>query len=289
MATIFYLEIDAPDTYTLLLTFSFVNPVFVYALSWLFDTDVQASVLVRVLYFALGGAAPISIQVLQVINRETVEWADWLKQYFYLWPIYNLNFGYLSISNRKMIELLKKMPADSLEPLDWECAGEAVHDLGRCFAFCLVFVLLAELGFFRMLSKPVLRPAWMYAVHALKFLRRKKAIKMYDIRKDYDVAEVGESSEDDEEIQEARKLIQVDDTDPSKEEKRVLQLDAIMLASQAIAIGKLSKSYVIGQKAVDNLSVGLEFGECFALLGTTGAGKTTTFKCLTGEETPDAG
>ena len=61
MATIWYLGIDAPDFYTLLLTFSFVNPVFVYAVSWLFETDVQASVLVRVLYFAFGGAAPISI------------------------------------------------------------------------------------------------------------------------------------------------------------------------------------------------------------------------------------
>ena len=45
-----------------------------------------------------------------------------------------------------------------------------------------------------------------------------------------------------------------------------------------------------GQKvAVKNVSFGLEFGECFALLGVSGAGKTTTFKCLTGEEIPSAG
>jgi ABC-type multidrug transport system ATPase subunit len=38
----------------------------------------------------------------------------------------------------------------------------------------------------------------------------------------------------------------------------------------------LGKSY--GKiRAVDNLSFGLEFGECFALLGVSGAGKTTTF------------
>jgi len=30
------------------------------------------------------------------------------------------------------------------------------------------------------------------------------------------------------------------------------------------------------------MSFGLEYGECFALLGVSGAGKTTTFKCLTG-------
>ena len=41
--------------------------------------------------------------------------------------------------------------------------------------------------------------------------------------------------------------------------------------------------------AVDKVSFGLEYGECFALLGVSGAGKTTTFKCLTGEEKPTLG
>lgn len=41
--------------------------------------------------------------------------------------------------------------------------------------------------------------------------------------------------------------------------------------------------------AVQRVSFGLEYGECFALLGITGAGKTTTFKCLTGEEIPNKG
>lgn len=39
--------------------------------------------------------------------------------------------------------------------------------------------------------------------------------------------------------------------------------------------------------AVDNMSFGLEYGECFALLGVSGAGKTTCFKCLTGVVKPD--
>ncbi len=35
--------------------------------------------------------------------------------------------------------------------------------------------------------------------------------------------------------------------------------------------------------AVERTSFGLEFGECFALLGINGAGKSTTFKALTCE------
>jgi ABC-2 type transport system ATP-binding protein len=61
------------------------------------------------------------------------------------------------------------------------------------------------------------------------------------------------------------------------------------VSKAAIKVENLTKSYSIDYKAVDKLSFALEYGECFALLGTTGAGKTTTFKCLTGEEFPDAG
>lgn len=41
--------------------------------------------------------------------------------------------------------------------------------------------------------------------------------------------------------------------------------------------------------AVEKVSFGLEYGECFALLGVSGAGKTTTFKTLIGEEIPSNG
>lgn len=41
--------------------------------------------------------------------------------------------------------------------------------------------------------------------------------------------------------------------------------------------------------AVDGLTVGIQKGECFGLLGVNGAGKTTTFKMLTGDETITSG
>lgn len=46
------------------------------------------------------------------------------------------------------------------------------------------------------------------------------------------------------------------------------------------------KKFFGSKLAVKNVSFGLEFGECFALLGVSGAGKTTCFKCLTGEMYP---
>lgn len=41
--------------------------------------------------------------------------------------------------------------------------------------------------------------------------------------------------------------------------------------------------------AVENISFGLQAGECFALLGVNGAGKSTTFKQLTAEVEPTEG
>lgn len=40
---------------------------------------------------------------------------------------------------------------------------------------------------------------------------------------------------------------------------------------------------------MERISFGLDYGECFALLGVNGAGKSTTFKALTADATPTAG
>ncbi|OAD61200.1 ATP-binding cassette sub-family A member 13 [Eufriesea mexicana] len=55
---------------------------------------------------------------------------------------------------------------------------------------------------------------------------------------------------------------------------------------------KLRKEYrsVYGTNvAVQNLSIGVQAGKCFGLLGTNGAGKSTTFRMLTTEVIPTAG
>ena len=42
-------------------------------------------------------------------------------------------------------------------------------------------------------------------------------------------------------------------------------------------------------KAVNGVTFGVSFGECFALLGVNGAGKSSTFKSLTSEIKPSSG
>uniref|UniRef100_A0A8C7ACP0 ABC transporter domain-containing protein n=1 Tax=Neovison vison TaxID=452646 RepID=A0A8C7ACP0_NEOVI len=81
-----------------------------------------------------------------------------------------------------------------------------------------------------------------------------------------------------------------DDEDIQNEIQRILGQPQGLLDSPVI-IKELTKIYfkypVI--LAVRNISVTIQRGECFALLGFNGAGKTTTFKILTGEETVTSG
>ena len=77
------------------------------------------------------------------------------------------------------------------------------------------------------------------------------------------------------------------DEDVLIEEKRVKNTTAGN-SDLTVRLCDLKKVYD-DQTAVDKLTFGLEYGECFALLGVTGAGKTTTFKCLTGHEKPTSG
>lgn len=66
-----------------------------------------------------------------------------------------------------------------------------------------------------------------------------------------------------------------------------------------IAVNDLTKNYNntwkcwgnddIKEYAVKGVSFGIIEGEIFCLLGTNGAGKSTTFKMLTGEISPTSG
>ncbi|XP_040443957.1 ATP-binding cassette sub-family A member 13 isoform X2 [Falco naumanni] len=61
--------------------------------------------------------------------------------------------------------------------------------------------------------------------------------------------------------------------------------DVLLLYNLRKSYGGFSKK----NTAVESISLGIRRGECFGLLGTNGAGKSTTFKMLTGDIIPSAG
>ncbi|XP_076760468.1 lipid droplet defective [Xylocopa sonorina] len=79
-----------------------------------------------------------------------------------------------------------------------------------------------------------------------------------------------------------------EDEDVSKERMRVEggMSDDIL---QTVKLRKEYRSVYGTNVAVQNLSIGVQAGKCFGLLGTNGAGKSTTFRMLTTEIIPTAG
>ncbi|KAM6962503.1 phospholipid-transporting ATPase ABCA1 [Aplochiton taeniatus] len=72
-----------------------------------------------------------------------------------------------------------------------------------------------------------------------------------------------------------------EDEDVAKERERVKSGKA---QADVLTMVDLSKVYKAGKKpAVDRLCLGIPRGECFGLLGVNGAGKTSTFRMLTGD------
>ncbi|XP_034043869.1 phospholipid-transporting ATPase ABCA1-like isoform X1 [Thalassophryne amazonica] len=83
------------------------------------------------------------------------------------------------------------------------------------------------------------------------------------------------------------KPIGEEDEDVARERQRILSRGG---QSDILELRQLTKIYKRKQKpAVDRLCVGIPPGECFGLLGVNGAGKTSTFKMLTGDSVVTSG
>jgi ABC-type multidrug transport system ATPase subunit len=82
-----------------------------------------------------------------------------------------------------------------------------------------------------------------------------------------------------------------EDEDVARERKRIVRGRARNSVLRLDNLTKVYNSWFSTSKvlAVDGLSLGVAKGECFGLLGVNGAGKTSTFKMLTGDVSVTAG
>lgn len=83
----------------LLITMIFANPAFIYFFSFLFSKEETGSLVLKMLYFVIGVIIPASLSIFQVFDKSTSDLAQFIRWFFFPFPIFSLTFGYVSICN----------------------------------------------------------------------------------------------------------------------------------------------------------------------------------------------
>lgn len=241
-----------PKVEYIFLVVVFANPAFIYAFSFLFDKDESGSLVIKMIFFLFGIIAPITISILQVVNESTQNVANILKWFFYPLPVYSLTFGYMSIANRALIQIVNR---SDVEPdiFGDQVAGPSLYFLIAAVPFYWILVICFEQKLFDCGRYRNRNP------------QNNNNLTRSSVKAGYNPAHC--------------------DEDIVEEHGRVMKKEPVDLPVRLL---DLKKTYG-NVTAVENISFGLEYGECFALLGVSGAGKTTCFKSLTGEIYPTRG
>ena len=97
-------NITVPHVWLLFLLVVLANPVFVYAMSFLFSKEDAGSFAIKLLYMTFGFVAPFAMSFLQVFTN-TVQTAKVLRWFFMVLPIYDLCHGFMMLTQIDLTKL----------------------------------------------------------------------------------------------------------------------------------------------------------------------------------------
>ena len=236
--------------FTLLLLFGAAAMPLSYLLHFAFSDEMNCLAAQMGLYFFFGIAQLIAAVVLQglaALGKAKGAWTT-LRLLFRWLPHYNVGIVLFQLTQNA-----SQPDAARVSPWAREVSGTEL----RCLiAEAFVFMALTLACEFRLLTTAERLGARVW--RKLSSSARKRRIE-----------EVGE-------------LDGEEDADVAAERRRILA--ACGDAGDLLTIQGLRKTYRGGKQAVRGLTLGVREGRCFGLLGVNGAGKSSTFKVLTGEE-----
>ncbi|CAM1313391.1 ABCA3 (predicted) [Pycnogonum litorale] len=265
----------------------------VYALSFFFDVAAKAYARVCLFMVLVGIATLLTVVILEIPQIGKEDLAKTLDWIFSLLPMYclgrsvyelNQNYQYNILCDKVFSSIKQMLPF--VKSYDDHEICEAAHSLKLnlpcCPEYCtgsqclkyttnylswespgigrlLVFLVIDAIIFtclIVMMEKKVFRRI-KYAICKVRSITPMKVDEMVVMSKDEDV---------------------------EKERNRILNQSLSELGNANVLVFRdLTKTYG-ALNAVDHLSVGILRSECFGLLGINGAGKTSTFKMITGDE-----
>lgn len=223
---------------------------FTYVTSFLFTSEIVAQTITIFAHFVIAGIGAIVIFILELIES-TRKYADVLKWVLRVMPSYNLTYTIMYDAGRDSLKFVRPEIA-KLDDWDLDFNGGNVLVIMLHFGFWIIVLFFIEFGAFNWIGTLTQR------------LGRNN------------IAPLG------------NEVLNLDE-DVLEEEERVKKastgLQIRVNNFRKIYPGMIRKPVL----AVERTSFGLDYGECFALLGVNGAGKTTTFKALTNEINPTSG
>ncbi|OWF51665.1 ATP-binding cassette sub-family A member 3-like [Mizuhopecten yessoensis] len=256
---------------------------FVYLLHYLFNVPATGMVVVTMLNIVTGLATTMAVFVLRFPFLGTLDVSNGLDWVFsVIIPHYCLglglmniytNYEYINSCNAINYKLTCLIPIINKNP----CCQDTCAD--NCFSFTEEYLRWESPGIGKYLIFMVIQ-AIVYFL--LIFLVESGMFnQLFYFLSGTAENSVGSSMVAMEEQEYGK---EEEDSDVRNERRRVnnTPLETLM-QTDSLIIKNLSRTYG-NLKAVQNISIGVAPQECFGLLGQNGAGKTSTFKMLTGDQ-----
>jgi ATP-binding cassette subfamily A (ABC1) protein 3 len=233
----------------LFILFGFAVAPFTYFLSFFFENHSTAQFIIFLLNLITGAIFATASWMMRLIASSSRNVNQVLQYIFRLSPIYCFSYGIMNASNRSTYQMLFG-DKEQKGALNWDIAGADV-----------IFLAAETVGYF-----------------ALVFL-----------------VEWGKT------VKSIRNLTAAKDPGPARYEPdddvETENIEAENVAPESVAVKVVNVRKVYGTRftkgevkvAVEKVSFRVLNKECFALLGVNGAGKTSTFRILTGEYAPTTG
>ena len=263
--------------WVLFVLFPFAVVPFSYVTSFLFSSDTVAQICTLFLHFIAGGIMSLTVYTLQLIPQ-TQQVGDILRWVFCAIPSYCVTHGIVFSASGSMLVKAREEQADGTggelpaELWAWFNLKGDVAALIAHFVVGIIIIFLIECDLFACLAK---------------ITCRELPPENENLELDDDVvAEMDRVARQDQHYIPPTGDTQRESLLGDGSNRNSTKQDVIRVSGFRKAYTYLCGSPVL---AVEKISFGLDYGECFALLGVNGAGKSTTFKSLTKDTVPTTG
>uniref|UniRef100_A0A7N4V510 ABC transporter domain-containing protein n=1 Tax=Sarcophilus harrisii TaxID=9305 RepID=A0A7N4V510_SARHA len=242
-----------------------------YLMSFFFMASVTAFIRLVMFNFFSGIVTLIVLHILNIKELQLEKLAKFLERLFFLLPSHNLGMTIKTFINN--FDTKKYCTSSDLTFFNCEILSIKYEDdfyawetpgIGKF----LISQVASGFFFFKLLLFIEANILWRMKILLSHLFRARNWAQVHSKESDFSI---------DEEVEQERKKIEESFSE--------------LLQSTPLVIKQLTKVY--GRRvrllAVNRISLTVQKGECFGLLGFNGAGKTTTFKMLTGDETITSG